>query len=202
MDVRGLILVAYGKSRINMKLSFSLRKTSTIGFIVVLILMIAMLMPAILDGSINDFISRDDHGIDLKNFAIEDLTDEQIINISAHSSKYMSGVSRSGESTGVEGRCYSEADRDNVRYHAGKAVGIDTLITGKISSGTVTFDIDVELTSGAAQIVVIKDGEIVERMAVQDTTITYEVSEESTYIIKLLLEDAKIEINATRKITK
>jgi len=202
MDVRGLILVAYSKSRINMKLSFSLRKTSTIGFIVVLILMIAMLMPAILDGSINDFISRDDHGIDLKNFAIEDLTDEQIINISANSSKYMSGVSRSGESTGVEGRRYSEADRDNVRYHAGKAVGIDTLITGKISSGKVTFDIDVELTSGAAQIVVIKDGEIVERMAAQDTTITYEVSEESTYIVKLLLEDAKIEINATRKITK
>jgi len=185
-----------------MKLSFSLRKTSTIGFIVVLILMIAMLMPAILDGSINDFISRDDHGIDLKNFAIEDLTDEQIINISANSSKYMSGVSRSGESTGVEGRRYSEADRDNVRYHAGKAVGIDTLITGKISSGKVTVDIDVELTSGAAQIVVIKDGEIVERMAAQDTTITYEVSEESTYIVKLLLEDAKIEINATRKITK
>ncbi len=185
-----------------MKIRFPFKKVSHIGFVIAVILMAIMLASVIIENGIAGLIPIDDSGIDLKNFAIEDLTDEQIINTSARNSAYMSRISRRGNGTGVEGRRYAEADKDSVEYSAQKVVGLDVLITGKASSGVMKFDIDVELESGAAEIVVIRDDRIVERLAAQDVTLAYDVSEESVFYVKLLYEDAKISIKATREITK
>jgi hypothetical protein len=75
-------------------------------------------------------------------------------------------------------------------------------MSAKVVSGTVTFNIDAEITSGVAEIVVIKDDEIVDRAPLGDMVLTYEVSEESVFYVKLLCEDAKIDIRIMRSISE
>ena len=188
--------------KIDMTIRFTIKQISKLGFIVVSILMAIMLASALISNHITGYNQTDDFGIDLKNFSISELTDQQIISVSARSSSYMGGGSKTGESTGVEGFHYSDVDKDSVRRFAKKIVGLTTLMTAKVVSGTVTFNIDAELASGVAEIVVIKDNEIVDRAPLGDMVLTYEVSEESVFYVKLLCEDAKIDIRITRSISE
>lgn len=136
---------------------FSKLKTlSSVMFWVASAIILAVVIWSALGGTFN----KSDEVVDLDNFHIDELSDEDIVSKSGHYS-YMSGTRNSGTGTQYIGK-NDKYDKTSVTKYAEQGLGLETLMITKLKSGTVEFDITNNLESGDMLVVVIKDGVIVD----------------------------------------
>ena len=82
-----------------------------------------------------------------------------------------------------------------------KITGILRVSATKVSDCTLTINISSKLLSGNAKIVVICDDEIINYIEFdQEITLTYDVKGEHIYSVKILAEEAKLEISVKREV--
>ena len=140
---------------------------------------------------------------ELENFAPETVSDGEIVASGEHFNAFRISTHKSGESTGIGGFIYDEYDHDKVKLSVKWITGIKLLSASKVKDATLDLNIESTLESGDAKIVIIRDREIVEYVDLgQSVNLSYEVSGEHTYYVKLLCADAKLTASATRDITQ
>lgn len=136
----------------------------------------------------------------LDNFAIDNLSLEDIIYKEFSSTFASSRKYESGTKTGVDGASKYE-DSDRIEFRCKKMTGIKRVSVTKVSDCTLTISISSKLSSGNARIVVICDDEILEYVEFgQKKTLTYDVTGEHIYFVKILAEEAELEIAVEREI--
>ena len=139
---------------------------------------------------------------ELEDFSIDSLSSEDIINDESASVFAVSRKYKSGTKTGVDGASKYE-DSDRVQFKCKKMTGIMRVSATKVSDCTLTIDVSSEISSGNAKIVVICDDEILDYIEFgQEKTLTYEVIGEHIYSVKILAEEAELEITVEREINK
>lgn len=170
-----------------------LRKLRYIGVAVSIVAILAILLYS--------FITRkgDKEELDLNNFEIETLTNDQIVNISGDCRAVLTKWGASGDNSGIVHSEYIKADSDKTKFSAKEITGIKTISATLAKDCTFTISIDSKVGNGKAQIVVIQDDKIIERLdATTSTTLEYIVVGEHQFYIKILCEEAQIEINTQR----
>lgn len=85
----------------------------------------------------------------------------------------------------------------NKSISASKFSGIYTIETVDLSSGTLVFSIESELTSGNFRIVIVKDGSIVEDAELNKTDTIEITNANGKYILKIVGESAKFSVKWT-----
>ena len=139
--------------------------------------------------------------IDLKSFDIDELTKEQLVQISNQNQAVLTSERRSGKESGIEDSRYKNADSDSLTYSANTFNGIGTLLATKLNNGTVSFDLDFELISGEAKIYIVMDDEIVEYISpVLGLRKSYSVTGPHNLYVKLVAKDAEIKISILRDV--
>lgn len=172
-----------------------------LGFIIVACIMVLMLLVAGI-GELLDSEGRPDvEKLDLSNFSLENLTDNQIVCIESQYSAYRYKSSKNGNETGIDNQRYEAYDRDQLSFSAKKITGIHPLIATKVSDGNLHIKIESSLNSGEMKIVVIRDDKILEYLEVGKVVeLNYYADGEHTYYIKLLGKDANMSITVSREI--
>lgn len=178
------------------KTSRKILTVSIVGFLVVAVIIGITLAVIYLTGNYYKAPSR----LDLDSFKIEGVTDEQICDIYFDSRGTFNTVRTNGDSTGVKGnKTVKEYDRDETFYSGKKMVGIITPSATLARDCTLVITVDSKLNSGNMRIVVVMDGEIVEYVEPNvQKTLSYTVSGEHTFYVKVLCENADMEISVTR----
>ena len=150
------------------------------------------------------FLTRilDQERLDLDNFTIETLTNDQIVGISGDCRAVLTKWGTSGDNSGIVHSEYIKADSDKTKFSAKEITGIKTISATLAKDCTFTITIDSKVGNGKAQIVVIQDDKIIERLdATTSTTLEYIVVGEHRFYLKILCEEAQIEINTQRYIS-
>ena len=143
----------------------------------------------------SDFI--DTNGPD--NYALTEITREDILKSSNTCSVFMSSEKHWGYSTRITGKIYGGDDYDNVSCSYGRMDGVCVLQATKISQNSLTLNINSVVEEGNAEIVILVDGEYYCSVDVnQDRSITLENISDKEVIIKLAGEGAKIKIDVSR----
>ena len=176
-------------------------KIRKIGFIIVACIMAIMLFVAGIGELVNPADEFGVEKLDLSNFSLEKITDEQIISIDSQYRAYRYKSSRKGSETGVDNRRYEDYDRDQLSFSAKKITGIHPIQATKVTDGTLRVNIESKLNSGEMKIVVIRDDEILEYLEVgRPLELNYSAEGEHTYYIKLLCKEANMSVTVTREI--
>lgn len=137
----------------------------------------------------------------LENFSIANLSTEDIVNEDFSSTFALSRKYESGTKTGVDGASKYE-DSDKSEFKCKKVTGIKRVSATKASDCTLKLNISSKLISGNAKIVIICDDEILDYVNLGQTeTFTYDVVGEHIYSVKLLAEEAELEITIEREIS-
>lgn len=85
----------------------------------------------------------------------------------------------------------------NKSISASKFSGIYTIDTIDVSSGTLVFSIESELTAGNFRIVIVKDGSIVDDAELNKTDTIEIVNANGKYVLKVVGESAKFSVKWT-----
>ena len=134
------------------------------------------------------------------NINVNELTDEQIVEISTNQSSYGTCWLAKGDASGVRNKEYRSVDYDETFFSAKKINGIKTVSSTMANDCTVNLEIDSSISKGNARIVVIIDDKIVEEFeAGENKSLEYTVDGEHFIYVKILCEDAEIEIKTTRE---
>ena len=137
---------------------------------------------------------------ELEDFSIDRLSSEDISNNEYASVFAVSRKYESGTRTGANGASKYE-DTDKIEFKCKKMTGIMRVSATKASNCTLTINVSSKLLSGKAKIVVICDDEILDYIEFdQERTLTYDVIGEHVYSVKILAEEAKLEIAVEREI--
>ena len=146
-----------------------------------------------------------DHSTDvskaLEDFSIDSLSSEDISKNEYASVFAVSRKYKSGTKTGVDGASKYE-DTDKIEFKCKKITGIKRVSATKVSDCTLTINVSSKLLSGNAKIVVVCDDEILDYIEFgQEKTLTYDVIGEHIYSVKMLAEEAELEISVEREIS-
>ena len=178
-------MIKFIKNLTNRKLLYA----SAVVFIIITIVVVANVI------SLSSNVSKR-----LENFSIDNLSAENIINDEFSSTFASSRKYQSGTETGVDGAS-KYVDSDRIEFKCEKTTGINRVSATKVKDGTLTLNISSKLSAGNAKIVIICDDEILEYVDFgQDKMLTYDVKGEHVYSVKILAEEAKLEIVIEREI--
>ena len=93
-------------------------------------------------------------------------------------------------------------DSDRVKFSCEKITGIKTVSVTKVEDQTLELKISSGLSDGMAKIAVIRDDLILEYIDFgEEIILSYNVAGEHTYRVKILCEDAKLEITVERSVS-
>lgn len=137
--------------------------------------------------------------IDIDNFKIEELTDDQIVNSGTYQS-WFGHQSNTGGGSGLDHIGDREYDCDRCERSAKLAKGIILVSCSLVKDERLTINISSKLISGNMKIVIIEDqSRIVEYAEVgKSITLNYDVVGEHRYDVKVLCEEAEFEIVVER----
>lgn len=176
------------KSKSKLKLAL-LITIPTIIFLALVIGLIIILLPS------SDFV--DTNGPD--NFALVELTREDILRSDNNYRASFKSIKRAGEHTYVVGTKFREYDRDYINASYGMIHGVTILQATKIFDNTLTLNIQSSVEKGNAEIFIIVDGEYYCSIPVnQDQSITLQDISGKEIIVKLAGEDAKLKVDIVR----
>ncbi|MBR3876400.1 MAG: hypothetical protein IKJ25_06485 [Clostridia bacterium] len=177
------------------KTAFSNNYTKWVIFAIILLFLVSavIVLVNVIEHSSN--ISKELESFSINNLTSEDIVEKEVSSIFAVSRKYDSNTK-----TGVDGASKYE-DTDHINFKCKRITGINRISATKVKDCTLTLNISSTLSSGNAKIVVICDNEILEYVEFgQDKALTYTVSGEHIYSVKILCEEAELEIDVTREI--
>ena len=133
------------------------------------------------------------------NFALNTITREEILRSSQKHSVNHEVKKLWGNGTKIRNGIYEEYDCDNVSCSYGRIDGIAILQATKVSSNTLTLNINSVIEEGNAEIVILIDGEYYCSVDVnQNKVITLQGVANKTIIVKLAAESAKLKIDVSR----
>lgn len=137
----------------------------------------------------------------LDDFSINSLSADDIVNEEFSSTFALTRKYESGTKTGVDGASkYEDSDKSELRCK--KITGIKRVSATKASDCTLIISISSKLISGDAKIVIICDDEILDYIEFGQTkTFTYNVVGEHIYSVKILAEEAELEVSVEREIS-
>ncbi len=134
-----------------------------------------------------------------ENFALVELTREDIIKSDKKYSASMESIKRSGARTYVVGTKFREYDRDSIAASFGKIHGFTVLQATKIFGNTLTLNINSSVEKGNAEIIVIVEGEYYCSVPInQNQRITIQDISGKEILVKLAGEDAKVKVDIVR----
>lgn len=172
-----------------------------IGFAIAMFLMQLMLIINMITDLANGTFFPEDNGIRLNSFVISELTDEQIINIADFARIRRTECKTNGEASGIENEEYKESDVDKIEFSCEKIVGIKTLQATRAENCTLVIDISSNVVSGNMNIAIVSNNSIVEYANVgEDVRLEYTVSDAQEYYVKLLCENAKVNVSIRRTV--
>ena len=172
-----------------------------IGFAIVMFIMQLMLITNAIINIANGTFFPEDNGIRLNNFAISELTDEQVISVTNFSRIREEKMTTSGEASGIEDEEYKESDVDKIEFSCEKIIGIKTLQATRAENCTLVINISSEVISGNMYIVIVSNNSIVEYANVgEDVRLEYTASDAQEYYVKLLCENAKVNASIKRTV--
>lgn len=164
----------------------------TIPVVVTILIALAVIISL---ASESDFV--DTNGPD--NFALTEITRDDILNKSNSYRSYMSSQRYSGYHTNIVGTRLRDYDYDHISRSFGKLHGIVILQATKVSHNTLTLNISSSIESGTAEIVILIDGEYYCSVDInQQQSITLHNIANKEVIVKLAGEDAKIKVDVNR----
>ncbi len=132
------------------------------------------------------------------NFALTEITREDILNSSNSYRTSMTSESYSGGRTLV-GYNLRDRDYDRVSRYFGKIYGVVTLQATKISTDVLTVNVSSTVESGNAEIIILIDGEYHCSVDVnQNRSVTLQNVAGKEVLVKLAAEDAKLKIDVSR----
>ena len=137
--------------------------------------------------------------IDIDNFKIEELTDDQIVNSGTYQS-WFGHQSNTGGGSGIDHIGDRDYDCNRCVRSAKLAKGIILVSCSLAKDERLTINISSKLISGNMKIVIIEDqSRIVEYAEVgKSITLNYDVVGEHRYDVKVLCEEAEFEIVVER----
>ena len=134
-----------------------------------------------------------------ENFALTEITREDILSKDNRYTSFVSSASHSGRHTNIIGTRLRDCDYDHISRSFGKVNGVVILQATQISGNTLTLNISSSVESGNAEIVIIVDGEYYCSVDVnQDQSITLQGITNKEVVVKLAGEGAKMKIDVTR----
>ena len=134
---------------------------------------------------------------DLENFSIDSLTDEQIAT-ETNARAYKSSTNYKNNS-GSGASSIAKLDADRIQFSCKSITGIDRVSLTKAKDCTLTLNISSELKSGKAKIVIVRDDMILDYVEFNETKeLTYTVTGEHIFAVKILCEDAELSIEVVR----
>ena len=178
-----------------------LSRVRHIGIIIALVFLATIFISAIISsftgGEKKDNVPRPN----LDNFIIEELTEEQIIKISDFNNSLLSSWKSSGKSSGIRNIKYEKQDHDKTTFTAKKTVGIKTVSATLATDCKLYINIACEVSSGNAKIVILMDDTILECFNFgEKSSLEYDVNGKHEFYVKILCEDAEIEITVERRL--
>ena len=176
-----------------MKILFKFKKIAFIGFVVIFL----FTMPTFIQFCV-EILGREQY--DLDDFSIDTISDEEISKFIT-SAQFLSHTDYERDtSTGVS-KADKTLDSDRVRITCEKMFGIAQVSATKASDCYIVLKIKSTLYSGRAEIVITKDDkEVLDRFELGgEVSRTYRVEGEHIYRVKVLAEDAKLEIETKRE---
>lgn len=140
--------------------------------------------------------------LDLDSFSIESVTEEQKCKVVDSFNALLTSWSDSGKNSGVKDIEFDEEDRDKVRFSAKKITGLKTINVTLAEDKTVHWEINSSLSKGKAKIIIVMDKDVVlkECEAGENVDFTYQATGKHEFYVKILCEEAQIEIEAMRTI--
>ena len=133
------------------------------------------------------------------NFALNTITREEILGLNQKHSASQEVKKLWGAGTNIRSGIYQEYDCDNVTCSYGRIDGIAILQVTKVSSNTLTLNINSVIEEGNAEIVILIDGEYYCSVDVnQNKVITLQGVANKTIIVKLAAESAKMKVDISR----
>ncbi len=176
------------KSKSKLKLAL-LITIPTIIFLALVIGLIIIFLPS------SDFV--DTNGPD--NFALVELTKEDILKSDNNYRASFKSIKRTGNHTYVVGTKFREYDRDYINASYGTIHGVTILQATKIFDNTLTLNIKSSVEKGNAEIFVTVDGEYYCSIPVnQNQSITLQDISGKEIIVKLAGEGAKLKVDVAR----
>lgn len=173
-----------------------LKKLILAGVVIVVIFWVFMIITALL----NPTTPAADR-LDFDTFSLDTLKDEQIVGITSNYKAFMGSRKTSGKKSGVSDFKQEDVDFDESYISSKSITGIVPLSASLVTDGVLRMDIECELNSGKIKLVVLKDGQILEYVDVENThSVEYSNDGTSVYLVKLLCEEANIKIKITRYI--
>ncbi len=161
--------------------------------LIVVVLLVAGIGIAL--SSSSDFV--DTNGAD--NFALTEITREDILSLNSNYSASMVTQKSSGYHTNIVGRKLRDSDRDHISKSFGRINGVIILQATKISGDTLTLTVKSTVTSGNAEIVILIDGEYYCSVDVnQARSVTLKDVSNKEVVVKLAGENAKISVEVNR----
>lgn len=176
------------KSKNKLKLALLIAIPTVIFLALVIGLIIMFLTPS-------DFV--DTNGPE--NFALIELTREDILKSDKNYRASIESTKRSGARTYVVGTKFREYDRDHINASYGMIHGVTILQATKIFGNTLTLNINSSVEKGNAEIIITVDGEYYCSITLnQNQSITLQDISGKEIIVKLAGEDAKVKVDIVR----
>lgn len=142
--------------------------------------------------------SEEGPSIDSDKFSIDTVTEEEKLDVVCSCEGWFVSEGNWGSRSGVNDEKYKELDCDKSHYSARKATGIKTMMATLAKDCTLSFDID-STADGDAKIIVIIDSIVVDEFDFgQKDSLTYEIEGEKTVYIKIICDNAKVNITVQR----
>ncbi|MBQ9744296.1 MAG: hypothetical protein IJW19_04135 [Clostridia bacterium] len=139
-------------------------------------------------------------GQGLEDFDYNNLSNEQIIETVAKYEGFGNEKKQYGDQSGIDDK-YKYYDYANCYHSSEKITGILTVQSTKAINQKVKFTITSNLESGYMKIVVIKNGEIIEYIDVNQTVSReYDCIGENDIYIKIIASTAKMNISVEREL--
>ncbi len=139
-------------------------------------------------------------GFDWDNYALENVTDEQIIYLETAYKAFFNVEKHGGQTSGVY-KC--KTDKTRTSFSSKKINGVATVSTTKVENATLELEIESTHNSGKMKIAIVMDEEIVEYVEVgEKVSLSYNVTGKHFYKVKIVCENANMSIKVVRKITE
>ena len=134
-----------------------------------------------------------------ENFALTEITREDIVSSDNNVSAMMSSQTHSGYHTNIVGTRLRDCDYDHVSRSFGRLDGILIIQATNVSRNTLTLHINSTAEKGNAEIVILVDGEYYCSVDVnQAETVTLQGVANKDVLVKLAGEGAKIKVDVDR----
>ena len=138
----------------------------------------------------------------LQEFSLDTVTDEEVVEkVVATMDK--SRQRCSGEASGAHFMGYRKFDYDRCQYTIEKIRGFYVVSASNVENAKIKLKISSNIYDGKGKIAIIQDKTLVEYIDFgASVTREYEVTGESLFLVKIICEDAKIDLTVERQITK